>query len=270
MSDFLDKMASTSRDRAAAARSRTPESRLLAMTREAPQPAPLSLDRFDLIAELKLRSPAAGGLAGAAFDPTTQLNAYASGGAAAVSVLTEPDEFRGSLEHLQHAANLLAPAGVPVMRKDFLTDPYQLIEARAHGAGGALLIVAMLDDRLLDEMLACAGELGLFTLLEAFDEHDLDRAALRGNAASDSATVLTGVNCRDLRTLEVDFDRFESLASRLPAGLPTVAESGIATAADVQKITGLGYRLALVGSALMQSGDAAARCAELVAAGRAA
>lgn len=268
MNDFLARLGAASRDRAADAKVRKPESLLLEDARNAPAAPPLSLERFDLIAELKLRSPALGGLAAAGFDRRAQLEAYAAGGAAAVSVLTEPDEFAGSLEHLREAAAILAPRGVPVMRKDFLIDPYQLIEARAHGAGGALLIVAMLDDRLLDDMLACAAEVGLFVLLEAFDEADLERIAVRGNLSATEPAVLAGVNCRDLRTLAVDFDRFRALADQLPPTLPTVAESGMSRPDDIATVARLGYRLALVGSALMQAGATAATVERFIAAGR--
>lgn len=272
MSDFLERLGAASRERVAAARRERPEADLLRDTQAAPSAPALELDRFDLIAELKLRSPAAGGLAGSDFDRKSQLAAYAQGGAAAVSVLTEPTEFRGSLEHLREAAGQLAPLGCPVMRKDFLTDPYQLIEARAHGAGGALLIVAMLDDPALADMIACGRELGLFLLLEAFDVDDLERIAKLPVGGSDDdpdsrrAPLLAGVNCRNLRTLDVDFGRFGELAGRLPADFPAVAESGIGSAQDIETVARLGYRLALVGSALMRAVPAAA-AAEAVSTG---
>jgi indole-3-glycerol phosphate synthase len=202
------------------------------------------------------------------FDRSAQVAAYARAGAAAVSVLTEPDEFRGSLEHLSEAAEQLRGSACPVMRKDFVTDSYQVIEARAAGAGGLLLIVALLDDTELDALLACANELGLFVLLEAFTGDDLDRI---GGRILDSARapVLAGVNCRNLRDLSVDFGRFAELAPRVPAHLPCVAESGIESAADARSVAELGYGLVLVGAALMRRPDPAAALAELLAAGRA-
>src|SRR5690606_8370421 len=121
------------------ARAEAPEGRLLARARATAAPPPLELGAFDVIAELKLRSPSAGGLARSGLDRDAQIAAYCEGGTAAVSVLTEPDEFGGSLEHLRQAAALLAPYRRPVMRKDFLTDPYQVLEARAAGAGGVLI-----------------------------------------------------------------------------------------------------------------------------------
>ena len=266
--DFLSRMGEASRARVKRARAVVPEAALLKQAQATPKPPPLRLAGFDVIAELKLHSPAAGVLAHAAFDRRTQVEAYARAGAAAVSVLTEPDEFKGELKHLHDAAAELKSAGCPVMRKDFLTDPYQVIEARAAGAGGVLVIVGLLDDAELDALLACASALGLFVLLEAFTDEDLSRiGALDVDTAR--APVLAGVNCRNLRDLSVDFERFAELAPLLPPHLPCVAESGIDSVASVQAIAALGFRVALVGSALMRNRDPAAAVAELVAAGRA-
>jgi indole-3-glycerol phosphate synthase len=262
-------MAASSRDRAVAARGRESESALRVRAAASPEPLPLRLQGFDVIAELKLRSPAAGALAGAAFDPAAQLDAYAAGGAAAVSVLTEPNAFEGSLAQMRDAAERLRPLACPVMRKDFLVDAYQVLEARANGASGVLLIAALLSDAALAELLACAAEHELFVLLEAFDAHDLERIA-RLDLPVNGPAVLVGVNSRDLRTLAVDFERFARLAERIRGDRPAVAESGIESAADVARVARLGYELALVGSALMQGGDPERRVAELVAAGRAA
>jgi indole-3-glycerol phosphate synthase len=269
MDSFLDRMAVSSRERAKAARARESISALSSRAAASPEPLPLKLSGFDLIAELKLRSPALGGLIDRDFDPTRQLEAYAAGGAAAVSVLTEPEEFKGELEHLQSAAALLRPVGCPVMRKDFLVDPYQVIEARANGASGVLLIAAMLDDAELDELLAAAREHGLFVLLEAFDTDDLERIASL-KFSSWKSQVLIGVNSRNLKTLAVDFDRFAELADRVRHDLPAVAESGIENTADIETVARLGYRLALVGSALMREGNAQQAAAGMIAAGRAA
>jgi indole-3-glycerol phosphate synthase len=264
---FLERMARSSRERVGAARARESEGALLARARATPRAPALELHAFDVIAELKLRSPASGSLAAEEFDNAAQLRAYASGGAAAVSVLTEPAEFKGDLEHLERAAAFLAAHGRPALRKDFITDPYQILEARAAGAGGVLVIVAMLDDATIDDLLRCARECSLFVLLEAFDRDDLDRIAEHDtpDAAPD---LLAGVNCRDLRDLTVRFERFAELAAHLPAHLPTVAESGIATPEDIATVARLGYRLALVGSSLMRSADPRALLASLLAAGR--
>jgi indole-3-glycerol phosphate synthase len=156
------------------------------------------------------------------------------------------------------------------MRKDFLTDPYQVLEARAAGAGGVLVIVTMLDDAQIAALLDCARELSLFVLLEAFDRADLERIAeLGAGAAPGSTALLAGVNCRDLRTLDVEPRRFAELAQYLPAQLPAVAESGIESARDVRELAELGYSLALVGSSLMRAPDPGEALAGLIAAGRA-
>jgi indole-3-glycerol phosphate synthase len=267
---FLERMAAASRARVAAARSAESDAALERRALATPLPPRLALHTFDVIAELKLRSPAAGGLASGNFDRGAQLAAYAHGGAAAVSVLTEPDEFKGDLAHLVDAAQLLAPFGRPAMRKDFLTDPYQVLEARAAGAGGVLVIVTMLDDATVKALVDTARSLGLFVLLEAFDRADLERLTPFDVPPDGGPTVLAGVNCRDLRDLNVRFGRFEEVAPHLPRHLPTVAESGIATADDIRTVAAAGYRLALIGSSLMKAGDPAAALASLLAAARAA
>jgi len=269
MSTFLDRMARTSRDRAASARSRESLEALMARAAATAQPLPLELAGFDLIAELKLRSPSAGGLAAIGFRPEQQIQAYADGGAAAVSVLTEPTEFKGELAHLASAAATLRRAGCPVMRKDFLVDAYQVVEARANGASGVLLIAAMLTDASLDEMLAAAAEQQLFVLLEAFDTDDLERIA-RLRLPTDRIRVLVGVNSRNLKTLAVDFERFARLAAQIRDDVPAVAESGIDSARDIETVASSGYRLALVGSALMRDGDPRTTVARFIAAGRSA
>jgi indole-3-glycerol phosphate synthase len=267
MDNFLERMASSSRDRVAAARARESLADLTARALVSPVPLALALSGFDLIAELKLRSPAQGGLADPDFDPSGQLQAYAAGGAAVVSVLTEPAEFNGTLAQLNAAATLLRPSSCPVMRKDFLVDAYQVVEARANGASGVLLIAAMLSDADLDEMTAAAAGLGLFVLLEAFDSDDLARIA-RLNLRSAQSQTLVGVNSRNLKTLAVDFGRFERLAGEMPDDVPAVAESGIETAADIETIARLGFSMALVGSALMRDADVQRTVAAFVTAGR--
>ena len=155
------------------------------------------------------------------------------------------------------------------MRKDFLTDPYQVLEARAAGASGVLVIVTMLDDATVRALVDCARRCALFVLLEAFDRADLERLRAFDEPGTDGPALLAGVNCRDLRDLDVRFARFAELAPHLPRHLPTVAESGIGTADDVRAVAAAGYRLALVGSSLMRAADPAAALAELIAVGRA-
>jgi len=175
---FLDEMASLSAARVAEAIRHETAGALQHRARRAAPSAPLRLSAsgFDVIAELKLRSPAAGLLGQESEDWLGRVAAYARGGAAAVSVLTEPSRFDGSLEHLRRAAAALAPLGVPAMRKDFLVDPYQVLEARAAGAGGVLVILRMLTRPRIEQLLDTAAEHGMFVLLEAFDEVDLAMA----------------------------------------------------------------------------------------------
>ena len=265
---FLERMAEASRARVRAARAAEDDAALERRARATPPPPALVLRGFDVIAEMKLRSPAAGGLAAGDFDQTAQLQDYVTGGATAVSVLTEPTEFKGELAHLVDAAKLLTAAGRPTMRKDFLTDPYQVLEARAAGAGGVLVIITMLDDATVRALVDSARDLGLFVLLEAFDRADLDRIAPFDAPPDRGPRVLAGVNCRDLHDLNVRFERFAELAPHLPRHLPTVAESGIGTVDDIRKVASAGYRLALIGSALMRAKDPAAQLTALIAAGR--
>ena len=272
MSGFLEEMAGGSRARVRAAQQRVAAGVLAERARHTSPPPPLRLSAggFDLIAELKLRSPAAGRLGAGSAAVTERVTAYAGAGAAAVSVLTEPSRFDGSLEHLGEAARALALLGVPAMRKDFLVDPYQVLEARVAGAGGVLVILRMLSRAAIDALLDCAREHGLFVLLEAFDARDLERMHEIVGAHAAGTMLLAGVNCRDLTTLEVMPQRLTELAPLLPGNLPHVAESGVVSAADAQAVAAAGYALALVGSALMRGPDPAALARALLAAGRSA
>ncbi len=257
--------------RVAEARERVPEAALRATALDTPAPPRLRLDAdgFDVIAELKLRSPSLGDLSATTLDPVRRLEAYAEGGAAACSILTEPTRFDGDLEHLRLAAQALRPFGVPAMRKDFLVDPYQVLEARACGAAGVLLIVRMVPRARLVEMLDVAAEHGLFVLLEAFDADDLQVAeSIARERQGRDEQVLMGLNCRDLETLEIDSQRFAALRGGMPPEWPAVAESGVQTPEDAARVAGLGYRLALVGTSLMRRADPARAVRELVEAGR--
>jgi indole-3-glycerol phosphate synthase len=272
VSGFLDQMAASSHARVRDAKSRVAEAALLERAQRTPAPPPLRLaaDGFDLIAELKLRSPAAGALGAVDASIAAHVTAYARAGAAAVSVLTEPTRFDGSLEHLTDAARALAPHHVPAMRKDFLIDPYQVLEARAAGAGGVLLILRMLSRETLGALIECAREHGLFVLLEAFDAQDLEHLGEVIAADAGRTTLLAGVNCRDLATLEVVPERLLELAPLLPRGVPQVAESGVTGAADARRVAAAGYRLVLVGSALMRDQDPVGLARALIEGGRAA
>ncbi len=272
-SDFLAGMAAHSHRRLRQAQARRCEKDLLAGLQACPPALPLQLSGpgFDIIAEIKKQSPSAGSLADAAMSPVRQAGGYFSGGAAALSVLTEPTAFGGGLDDLEQVS-ALRPA-VPVMRKDFLVDRYQVLEARMAGASGVLLIAAMLDDKTLFDMLRSALELGMFVLMEAFDSRDIERCASlmsRAGAVFEEGRcrMLLGLNCRDLRTLEVNFSRFTGLAAELPAEMPWVAESGVTSKEQVALLAAAGYRLALVGTSLMRAPDPAATLQELIAAGR--
>jgi len=185
-------------------------------------------------------------------------------------VLTEPSRFDGALEHLELAARSLAAARVPAMRKDFLVDPYQVLEARAAGAGGVLVILRMLGSQELESLIDCALRLGMFVLLEAFDADDLALAGtlVEARRASFAPLLLVGVNCRDLTTLKVVPGRLEELAPLLPPHVRGVAESGVGSAGDAARVASAGYQLALVGSALMSGSDPGALAADMLAAGR--
>ncbi|MCC7508039.1 MAG: indole-3-glycerol-phosphate synthase [Planctomycetes bacterium] len=254
MPDFLKHMAAESARRAAEARAATPEAEMRAAAEAMPPALPLALPTGEMgvIAEIKRVSPAAGVL-NAAVDPAVQARAYEAAGASAVSVLTEPTRFHGSLLDLRAARET---ATLPLMRKDFIGDAYQIYEARAAGADGVLLIVAMLSDRELRHYLRVCDYLGMFALVECFDADDVKRAQ-----ATDARVI--GINSRNLRDLRVEFERFEQLRGLIEPGRTAVAESGISTPAQFHSVRRLGYHAALVGSALMRQADPAAALARL-------
>jgi indole-3-glycerol phosphate synthase/phosphoribosylanthranilate isomerase len=197
-----------------------------------------------LIAEIKRASPSKG-LLREMFEPVAQARAYAAGGAAAISVLTEPHYFRGALDHL---TAVRAAVGVPVLCKDFLLDPYQVYEARAAGADAVLLLCALLGDAELGALLSLAGDLGMEGLVEAHDEAEVARAVRAG------ATVI-GANSRDLRTFAVDPDVPRRCARLVPPDRLLVAESGVRMGADVARARAWGASAVLVGEALMRAPD---------------
>lgn len=270
--DFLTSMAYASRARVAEARQAHSDIEIWRWAESTPEPPKLLLSPqgFDVIAEVKLRSPAVGKLRDVDEDIGARVTTYARAGAAAVSVLTEPEKFEGSLDHLEEAARLLAAnGGVPAMRKDFLVDPYQVAEARLAGAGGILVIVRMLTHQELDALIRAADTLGLFVLIETFDAADVKIAReLIATHGGGRAKLLIGVNSRDLAALTVVPGRLEELVELLPADVPRVAESGVASAEDAARLRRAGYDMALVGSALMTTRDPGGLLASLIAAGR--
>ena len=209
--------------------------------------------RINVIAECKRRSPSKGVLADE-YDPVAIARQYEEGGAAAISVLTEPTFFDGALEHLEAVRQAVA---LPLLRKDFIVDEYQLLEARAAGADAVLRIVAALEQDRLASLQRAAHGLGLATLVEVHDEAELDRAVATG-------ARIIGVNNRNLRTLQVDVDGSYRLAGKLPASVIGVSESGLQTRADLERLAAAGYRAFLIGERFMIDANPAAAISELV------
>lgn len=225
-------------------------------------PLPLNLsgalmgDGARLIAEAKKASPSRG-LLRDNYDPAALAKAYADNGAAAVSVLTEKDNFQGSLEHMEAVKKVLLPLGVPVLRKDFLFDPYQVHEARAYGADALLLIVAILTPECLKELLGVSQSLWLQALVEVHNEEEMEIALTAG-------AEIIGINNRDLRTFETDISVTERLASRVPRGKILVSESGIHSHDDLVRLRRVGVHAVLVGEALVTAADPGAKVRELL------
>lgn len=207
-------------------------------------------DDTAIIAEVKRATPSRGDLK-LDLDVRKQTAAYRDGGAAAISILTEPDHFKGSLEDLQGARE----AGLPVLRKDFIFDPWQLFEARAWGADAALLIVRICGDRLAELHGTCRS-LGMDALVEVFDEADMEAAGAVG-------ADLIGINHRDLETFEVDNERTAKLAPMAPDEAVVVALSGVSSRAEVETLASAGAQAVLVGESLVVADDPAAKLREL-------
>ena len=197
-----------------------------------------------IIAECKRRSPSRGILRHA-YDPAAHAASYARAGAAAISVLTEPTFFDGSLDHL---ASVRSVVETPLLRKDFIVEEYQLAEAVAYGADAVLLIVGALDQKSMMQLAAAADALGLATLVEVHDRDELTRAL-------DAGATVVGVNSRNLRTLAVDPSVLDELAALLPRNVIAVAESGIRSADDIGRLTAEGYHAFLVGERLIVEAD---------------
>ncbi|MGH9451258.1 MAG: indole-3-glycerol phosphate synthase TrpC [Terriglobia bacterium] len=214
----------------------------------------LSTGGLQVIAEMKRASPSAGLLRGQ-YDCRSIAQGYEAGGAAALSILTEEDYFQGSLTHLQEARGVVR---LPVLRKDFIVDEYQVYESCAAGADALLLIVAALSRERLRNLLALSARLKVAALVEAHNEEELD-------GALDAGAELIGVNNRNLKTLEVNLETSLRLREKIPSGCVAVAESGIHSAEDLRNLAAAGFHAALVGEWFMRSSDPGRALAELLA-----
>lgn len=256
---ILQRIVEHKRGEVAAAKARCPEPELWARLPEAPALRPFRRALLEsphpvaLIAEVKRASPSKG-LIRHDFDPVAIATAYADHGATAVSVLTDWHFFQGSLAYL---GLIRRAVGLPVLRKEFIIDAYQLVESRVAGADAVLLIVACLAKAQLQEYLALAAELGMDALVEVHDEDELQTAL-------DAGANLIGINNRNLHTFETTLAVTQRLAPLLPAGVPFVSESGIFTRDDVLAVQQAGARAVLVGEALMRQRDIGRHIAHLL------
>ncbi len=261
MSDVLDRICAEKRAHVGRSKAARSEAALLAAAAEAPPVRPfaaalerhLAQGRYGLIAEIKKASPSVG-LIRADFDPAALARAYQAGGASCLSVLTDTPFFQGRDDDLRAARRT---ASVPVLRKDFILDPYQIVESRVIGADCVLLIMAALADAEAAELAAAAAEFGLDVLAEVHDRAELDRALLLG-------VRLIGVNNRNLKTLSVDLGTTERLAQQVPHDRIVVAESGIRSPADLDRLAAAGARCFLVGETLMREPDVTAATRRLL------
>jgi len=256
--NVLERIVGSTREELERRRSATPLARLEAALDDRPESRPfgeaLARPGISLIAEHKRRSPSAGVIR-EGVSVTEIAQAYERGGAAALSVLTEGSHFGGALEDLQEA---IAATELPVLRKDFIVDPYQLYESAAAGADAILLIVAALDHDDLYELHREARGLDLDVLVEVHDEHELERAL-------DIDADILGINNRDLGDFSVDIDRTYELLSDVPAGKTVVSESGFTTREQLDDLDRVGIDAVLIGETLMRSPDVEAACRALAA-----
>jgi indole-3-glycerol phosphate synthase len=213
-------------------------------------------DRVQLIAEIKRASPSRG-LIRRDLDPVALARVYADNGAAAISVLTEAQHFQGSLEDLVAIGQALEDREIPLLRKDFVFDPYQIYESRAYGADSLLLIAAILNDNQLHKLLSLSHDLGMQCLVEVHNRAELERAIL-------TQAEIIGINNRDLDTFEVDLTTTMQLRSLIPSDRIVVSESGIREREDMQRLRQCGVDATLIGEALAASDDVAAKIRELL------
>ena len=256
---ILDQIVEKKRERLSLRMQEEPLSSLEDRAKGAPLPLDFSKalrgSGVRLIAETKKASPSKG-LLHENYDPVSLARTYAENGAAAVSVLTEVDHFQGSLAHLEAVKDSVREAGVPVLRKDFIFDPYQIVEARASGADAILLIVAMLDTPRIRELLGVAQSQQVQALVEVHSEDELEMALEAG-------AEIIGINHRDLNTFQTDVTLSQRLRPLIPEGRVVVAESGISSREDVIKLKESHIDAVLVGEALVTASDVAAKVREL-------
>ena len=257
--DLLATIVAATRKTVAIREAREPMAQLERRAHERPGPngrflAAVSADSVNVIAECKRRSPSRGVLR-ADYDPVAIARSYSEAGAAAISVLTEPTFFDGSLEHLEAVRQAVA---VPLLRKDFIISEYQLLEAKAAGADAVLLIVAALSRADLSRLASYAASLALDALVEV---HSIEELL----TALDAGARLVGVNNRNLRTLAVDVRASEALIERIPREVVAVSESGLRSGADVERLRALGYRAFLIGERFMAAADPGAELRTLLA-----
>lgn len=261
MTGVLDRIVFETRRDLARRRAKVPLADLERMVRRTPVvrsfAGALKREGVALIAELKAKSPSAG-LIRPRYDVAAGARAYARAGARALSVLTEPRYFGGKLEHLKLAQRA---STLPVLRKDFIVDPYQVFEARAHGADALLLIVRLLTDWELVTLQRLAWDLKMDALVETHNAEELERAKKAG-------ARLVGINSRNLNTLGMDPRAFEKLVPLAPRGAVLVAESGIKTPDDVRRLSVLGVHAMLVGESLLKQKDLETAARVLAAAGK--
>ncbi|MFO0880332.1 MAG: indole-3-glycerol phosphate synthase TrpC [Gemmataceae bacterium] len=257
MTTILDRIVASKREEIASSRERVPQAKLEAALDSAPRPRDFQAalaagPGVQVIAEIKKASPSAGVIQ-ADFDPVRYARAYQAGGAACISVLTDEPYFHGHLRYLEAVRDAVE---IPLLRKDFLLERYQLLEARAAGADCVLLIAEILPGPELPRLLREASDLGLQALVELYDADNLPRVL-------DAGATLVGVNNRDLRTFEVRLDHTLEVAGRLPPGVLLVSESGIRDRADVARLAAGGVKAILVGETLMRAPDIAGKLYEL-------
>lgn len=255
MGNYLEKIVARKREEVAVAKEAVSQADLTAMVADAPPPLPFAMsvvERNGIIAEFKRRSPSKGEIHSGAISPRDVVPAYCKAGVSAISCLTDADFFGGSLADLREAASV---AKVPVLRKEFVIDEYQVLEARAHGASAILLIAAILSQDEARHLALMAKQLGMEVLMELHNEDEV-------GYVSEGVTV-AGINNRDLRTFKVDLDHSIRVAHMLPASLPRISESGIGGVDDMVKLRGAGFDGFLIGECFMREANPGAACQRL-------